>query len=50
MRKERHAHLGTRAGEDGGHLPIELLGAPEAAGLVEKGVDLRDRAPVPRRD
>lgn len=50
MQKERHAHLGTRAREDGGHLPIELLGAPEAAGLVEKGVDLRDRAPVPRRD
>lgn len=44
------AHLGTSAREDSGHLPIELLGHPKAAGLVEKGVDLRDRAAVARRD
>ena len=44
---ERNAtHLGTGAREDSGHLPIELLGGPEAAGLVEKGVDLRDRAAI----
>lgn len=44
------AHLGTGAREDSGHLPIELLGHPKATGLVEKGVDLRDRAAVARRD
>ncbi len=44
------AHLGTGAREDSGHLPIELLGSPKAAGLVEKGVDWRDRAAVTRRD
>jgi len=45
-----HTHLGTSAREDGGHLPVELLRGPKAAGLVEKRVDLRDRAAVARRD
>ena len=45
--RDRNAtHLGTGAREDSGHLPIELLGGPEAAGLVEEGVDLRDRAAI----
>ena len=44
------ACLGTRASEDSGHLPIELLGHPEAAGLVEKGVHLGDGTAVARRD
>ena len=49
-RDRNAAYLGTGAREDSGHLPIELLGHPKAPGLVKKGVDLRDRAAVARRD
>jgi len=43
-------HLGTGTSDDSGHLPVELLGGPETAGLVEKRVDLRDRAAIACRD